>query len=110
MIEYRDIRIGLLGAGSVGSQVAAQLLEQRDELAARIGTGIELTGIAVRDPGKQRDPRIPRDLYTTDAESLILSSDIVVELIGGLEPARELLLLAMNGLAIYLRNRFETRW
>ncbi|MBI5160980.1 MAG: homoserine dehydrogenase [Micrococcales bacterium] len=96
MIEYRNIRIALLGAGSVGSQVAGLLIEHRDELAARVGTGLDLVGIAVRDPQRPRDPRIPEALYTTDAESLILGADIVIELMGGLEPARELLLLAMN--------------
>ena len=96
MIEYRNLRIALLGAGSVGSQVAALLLEHQSELAARVGAGLELVGVAVREPERVRHARIPRELYTTDAHSLILGADIVIELMGGLEPARELLLLAMN--------------
>ena len=79
MIEYRNLRIALLGAGSVGAQVADQLLTHADELAARIGAGVELTGIAVRDVDAPRDVELPRELLTTDAESLILGSDIVVD-------------------------------
>ncbi len=96
MIEYRNLRIALLGGGSVGSQVAALLLEHGDELAARVGAGLELVGVAVRDLDAPRDTAIPRELLTTDAESLILGADIVVELIGGIEPARSLLALAMT--------------
>src|SRR6185312_9438169 len=95
MIEYRSIRVGLLGAGSVGSQVARLLLEHSDELTQRIGARLELVGIAVRDVDAPRDAELPRDLFTTDAESLILGSDIVIELMGGLEPARTLVLAAI---------------
>ncbi len=94
--EYRPLRIGLLGAGSVGSQVARLLLENREELASRVGTELELSGIAVRNISAARDARIPEELLTTDAKGLILSSDIVVELIGGIDPARELVTLALN--------------
>ena len=96
MMEYRNLRIALLGAGSVGSQVASLLLEHGDELAARVGAGLELVGVAVRDLDAPRDIAIPRHLLTTDAHSLILGADIVVELIGGLEPAREYLTLALT--------------
>ena len=47
--EYRPIRVALLGAGSVGSEVARLLLEQKSELAARVGADLELIGVAVRD-------------------------------------------------------------
>jgi homoserine dehydrogenase len=96
MIEYRNLRIALLGAGSVGAQVASLLLEHGQELSERVGAGLELTGIAVRDPDAPRTTDLPRELFTTDAESLILGADIVIELMGGLEPAREYLLLALN--------------
>ena len=95
MIEYRSIRVGLLGAGSVGSQVARLLLEHGDELTQRVGARLELVGIAVRDVDARRDVDLPRELFTTDAESLILGSDIVIELMGGLEPARTLVLSAI---------------
>jgi homoserine dehydrogenase len=96
VIEYRNIRIALLGAGSVGAQVASLLLEHGDELSERVGAGLELVGVAVRDLDAARSADIPAQLLTTDARSLILGADIVVELMGGLEPAREYLVLALN--------------
>jgi homoserine dehydrogenase len=96
MIEYRNLRIALLGGGSVGAQVASLLLEHGEELASRAGAGLELVGVAVRNLDAVRTPAIPRHLLTTDAESLILGADIVIELMGGLEPARALLLQAIN--------------
>jgi homoserine dehydrogenase len=96
MIEYRNLRVALLGAGSVGSQVARLLLEQGDEFASRVGARLELVGIAVRDVDAPRDVDLPRELFTTDASSLILGADIVVELMGGVEPARGYVLEALN--------------
>lgn len=96
MIEYRNLRIALLGAGSVGAQVANQILHHGDELAARIGAGIELIGVAVRDPKAKRSADIPANLITTDADKLVREADIVIELMGGIEPARTLLLAAIN--------------
>lgn len=96
MIEYRNLRVALLGAGSVGSQVARLLLEQGDEFASRVGARLELVGIAVRDVDAPRDVDLPRELFTTDATSLILGADIVVELMGGVEPARGYVLEALN--------------
>ncbi len=96
MIEYRNLRVALLGAGNVGAHVAALLLEHGDELAERVGAGLELIGIAVRDLDAERAVELPRELLTTDAESLILGADIVIELMGGLEPARAHILQALN--------------
>jgi homoserine dehydrogenase len=96
MIEYRNLRIAILGGGSVGAQVASLLLEHGEELASRAGAGLELIGVAVRNLDAERTPAIPRELLTTDAASLILGADIVIELMGGLEPARTLLLEAIN--------------
>jgi len=95
MIEYRNLRIALLGGGTVGAQVASLLIANGDELASRAGAGLELVGVAVRDIDAER-PGIPRELLTTDAEALILGADIVIELIGGLEPARTYILQAIN--------------
>ncbi|WP_413316503.1 homoserine dehydrogenase [Agrococcus sp. 1P02AA] len=95
MNAYRSLRIALLGAGSVGSQVARLLLEQHDELAARVGAPLELVGIGVRDVDAQRDVPLPRELLTTDLDTLVAGADIVVELLGGIEPARSLLLDAI---------------
>lgn len=96
MIDSRTLRVALLGAGSVGSQVARLLIENRAELAARAGADLELVGIAVRDIDAKRDVELPRELLTTDAESLILGADIVIELMGGIEPARSYILKAVN--------------
>lgn len=97
MNGYRDLRVALLGCGSVGAQVARLLLEQGDELAARIGARLQLVGIAVRSLDAPRDVDLPRDLFTTDAEQLVLGADIVIELMGGIEPARSLILRAIEG-------------
>jgi homoserine dehydrogenase len=96
MIEYRNLRVALLGGGSVGAQVARLLLEQKEELASRVGASLELVGILVRDLGAERTVDLPRELFTTDAESLILGADVVIELMGGLEPARSYILMAIN--------------
>ena len=87
----------MLGCGVVGSQVARLLREQADELAARIGAPLELVGVAVRRPN--RHPDVPAGLLTTDAASLVARDDvdIVVEVIGGIEPVRTLLLDALRG-------------
>ncbi|WP_104163225.1 homoserine dehydrogenase [Cryobacterium sp. N22] len=96
MIEYRNLRVALLGGGSVGAQVARLLLEHRDELANRVGASLELVGILVRDLDAPRTVDLPRELLTTDADSLILGADIVIELMGGIEPARSYILTAIN--------------
>jgi homoserine dehydrogenase len=93
---YRPIRVALLGAGSVGSQVARLLIENRDELAQRVGTDVELAGVLVRDPRASRGAVIPAELLTADAEKLILGSDIVIELLGGIEPAKTYVRMALE--------------
>jgi homoserine dehydrogenase len=96
MIEYRPLRIALLGAGSVGSQVARLIIENKDELAARVGAELELAGVFVRDKKAARDYEIPAELLTTESDALILGADIVIEVMGGIEPARTLILQALN--------------
>ncbi len=96
MIDHRRLHVALLGAGSVGSQVARLLLEQRADLSERAGAELELVGIAVRDVDAKRDVDLPRELFTTDAEGLIHGADIVIELMGGLEPARGYILEAIK--------------
>lgn len=92
---YRAIRVALLGAGSVGSNVARLMLENHQELAQRVGAEFVLAGVLVRDLNTSR-PGVPTELLTTDAESLILSADIVIELLGGIHPAKEYVELALN--------------
>ena len=107
MIEYRPLRVALLGAGSVGAQVARLLLENKEELAARVGAELELVGIAVRDLRSKRADGVPEELLTTDAETLILGADIVIEVMGGLEPARTYILQALNsGSDVITANKF----
>ncbi|TQJ32590.1 homoserine dehydrogenase [Microbacterium sp. SLBN-146] len=96
MTDYRRLRVALLGAGAVGSQVAALLLKHGDELADRAGATLELAGIAVRNIDAPRDADLPRELFTTDADTLIVGADIVIELMGGIEPARANILQAIN--------------
>jgi homoserine dehydrogenase len=93
----KPLRVALLGCGVVGSQVVRLMHEQSDDLTARVGVPLELVGVAVRRPN--RHPEIPADLITTDAESLVRRDDVdlVVEVIGGIEPARSLLLAALRG-------------
>ncbi len=96
MIEYRSLRVALLGGGTVGANVARRLIDHADELAARVGAHLDLIGVAVRDLSATRTPEIPSHLLTTDAESLILGADIVIEVMGGIEPARTYITQALQ--------------
>ncbi len=86
--NYRKLRVAVLGGGTVGAQVARRLLDNADELGSRSGAGLELIGVAVRDVSATRSVSLPKKLLTDDPHSLIVGADIVVELMGGLEPAR----------------------
>ena len=100
------LKVALLGCGVVGSQVVRLLHEQADDLAARIGAPLELAGVAVRRPGRHTD--LPADLVTTDAAELVSRDDIdvVVEVIGGIEPVRTLLLDALaRGKSVVSANK-----
>jgi homoserine dehydrogenase len=104
----RTLNVALLGCGVVGSQVARLLTEQADDLALRIGARLELVGIAVRRVGHPRAAGIDRALLTSDAHALVTRPDvdIVVEVIGGIEPARSLLLAALkNGKPVVTANK-----
>jgi len=96
VIDYRNLKIAILGGGTVGANVVDLLTRHRSELEARVGAGLEIVGVAVRDLGAERTPSIPAELLTTDAASLVTSADIVVELIGGIEPAKTLILSALS--------------
>ncbi|TQS28817.1 homoserine dehydrogenase [Microbispora sp. KK1-11] len=102
------LRVALLGCGVVGSQVVRLLREQADDLAARVGAPLELAGVAVRRMGRKRDTDVDPALLTTDAEALVTRDDvdIVVEVIGGIEPARSLILAAMaHGKSVVSANK-----
>jgi homoserine dehydrogenase len=90
------LKVALLGCGTVGGAVLRLLTEQSDDLAARIGRRVEVAGVAVRRP--DHHPEVPAELLTTDAHGLVTRPDVdlVVEVIGGIEPARGLLLAAIG--------------
>jgi homoserine dehydrogenase len=99
------VRVALLGCGTVGSEVVRLLHEQADELAARVGTRVELVGVAVRRPHKHAELG---ELVTTDAAALVTRDDVdvVVEVVGGIEPARTLLLEALKaGKSVVTANK-----
>jgi len=93
------LKVALLGCGVVGSEVARLLGERADDLALRVGARLELAGIAVRRVGHRRPAGIDRELLTADPLALATRPDvdIVVEVIGGIEPARSLMLAALKG-------------
>ena len=102
----KPVRIAVLGAGVVGSQVVRLLREQGDELAARVGAPLELVAVAVRRP--HHHPEIPADLLTTDAAAVVAREDVdvVIEVIGGIDPTKDLLLTALRrGAAVVTANK-----
>lgn len=100
------IKIGLLGAGNVGSQVARTLVEERELISSRVGTPVKLIGVAVRDLEAPRDWKIPGELLTTDAEALTDAADLVIELIGGEDTAYALIERALRqGAAVVTGNK-----
>ena len=96
--SVRRIGVGILGGGTVGSALVGLLDERRADIAVRCGVELVPVAVAVRSPKRAR-PGVPADLLTGDAAAVVAHPDVdvVVELIGGLEPARELLLAAMAG-------------
>lgn len=105
-VERTELTVALLGGGTVGSQVARLLRESADDLAARVGAPLRLVGVGVRDTTKARDGIDPA-LLTDDLPALAASgADIVVELLGGIEPARSLILSAMEaGSSVVTANK-----
>jgi homoserine dehydrogenase len=92
------VRVGLLGCGNVGSALAELLVAGQDDIAVRTGIRLELVGIAVTDVDRARPSTIPPELFGNDSAALAVRSDvdIVVELIGGLHPAHELIESALR--------------
>ncbi|GAA2438647.1 homoserine dehydrogenase [Streptomyces glaucus] len=107
MMRTRPLKVALLGCGVVGSEVARIMTTHADDLAARIGAPVELAGVAVRRPSKVRQGIDPA-LVTTDATALVKRGDIdvVVEVIGGIEPARTLITTALeHGASVVSANK-----
>ena len=106
-LNESPIRVGLLGAGTVGSQTARLIVEQKSELSARIGRPIELTGVACLDPKEtEAFPWIDQSIVTTDTMSVATNSDIVIELIGGTTVARKFVIAAIkSGASVVTANK-----
>ncbi|MFE2049410.1 homoserine dehydrogenase [Streptomyces sp. NPDC059459] len=107
MMRTRPLKVALLGCGVVGSEVARIMTTHADDLAARIGAPVELAGVAVRRPDRVREGIDPA-LVTTDATALVKRGDIdvVVEVIGGIEPARTLITTAFeHGASVVSANK-----
>ena len=85
-----SIAIGLLGAGNVGGGVVRILQENRESIERRLGAHVHVKRVLVRDPTRERNVDVPSELLTTDAHAVLADPDVrvVVELIGGIEPAR----------------------
>jgi homoserine dehydrogenase len=93
-----SVRVALLGCGNVGGALAELLVTRQEDIAARTGIRLELVGIAVADATRSRPAGIPTELIGTDAAGLVARPDvdIVVETIGGLHPAQELIEAALR--------------
>ncbi|MFF6785483.1 homoserine dehydrogenase [Streptomyces sp. NPDC012510] len=107
MMRTRPLKVALLGCGVVGSEVARIMTTHADDLAARIGAPVELAGVAVRRPSRVREGIDPA-LVTTDATALVKRGDIdvIVEVIGGIEPARSLITTAFeHGASVVSANK-----
>jgi homoserine dehydrogenase len=103
----KTLQIGMLGCGNVGVEVARLLTSDSGDFKARAGAELELVKIAVKDMEKAR-PGIAKKLLTSDADSIVNDADIeiIIEVMGGIEPARKLLLTAMkNGKSVITANK-----
>lgn len=93
----KDLSVVVLGGGTVGAQVVRLLEQQADDLESRVGARLVVTGVGVRDTARER-PGIRPELLTSDLPALLdTEPDLVVELMGGIEPARDLILAALTG-------------
>ena len=92
------VRVGLLGCGTVGSSLISLLQRQNSPIGARTGLDIVVAAVAVRDVSRPRPEAIAEALLTTDAASIVVDPaiDVVVEVMGGIEPARTLVLAALG--------------
>jgi homoserine dehydrogenase len=92
------IRVGLLGCGHVGSALVRLIDDHAPIIEARAGAKLEITRVAVRNLAKERDVELPHERFTHDSQEVVTdpSVDVVVEVIGGIEPARSLILAALE--------------
>ena len=103
----KTLKVGMLGCGVVGSQIARLLVENKSDLTSRAGANLELVKVAVKDIKTKREG-IPSNLLTDDAKSIVNDPeiDLIIEVIGGINPAKELILTAIkNGKSVVTANK-----
>jgi homoserine dehydrogenase len=98
LVAEETVRVGLLGCGHVGSALVRLIDEHADVIESRAGVRIEVARVAVRNLARERDVPIPAGRFTHDAEGVVADPavDVVVEVIGGIEPARSLITEALK--------------
>lgn len=104
----RVVRIGLLGCGNVGAALYALIETQAPVIAARTGIELQIGAVAVRNLSRDRDVPVPENVLTRDAHAVVVDPniDLVVEVIGGIEPARELINAALaSGKPVVTANK-----
>ncbi|MFC4767513.1 homoserine dehydrogenase [Effusibacillus consociatus] len=96
--QQRTVRVGLLGLGTVGSGVLKALSQNGESIAERTGCRIEIPYILVRNPEKKRNVEVAREQIITDPDLILTSPDIpiIIEVMGGLEPARTIILKSLR--------------
>jgi len=94
----RSVHVGLLGCGHVGSALVRLITENAGEIEARTGVRLEVTRVAVRNLARERDVALPASVFTHDGAAVVTADDVdvVVEVIGGIEPAREHIIEALK--------------
>jgi homoserine dehydrogenase len=97
-VNSEPVRIGLLGCGNVGAALVHQVRTRADDIAGRTGLRLEVARVAVRSLAKERPVPLDEGVLTLDAAEVVVDPgiDVVVETIGGIEPARELTLAAIR--------------
>src|SRR5437763_9906691 len=101
-------RVGVLGCGNVGAAVVSMLADHAVDIERRAGVRLQVARVAVRDPSLDRGVSLASDVLTTDASSVVAdpSIDVVAEVIGGVEPARTLILSAFeHGKSVVTANK-----
>jgi homoserine dehydrogenase len=103
----KTLKVGMLGCGVVGSQIARLLVENKSDLTSRAGANLELVKVAVKNINTKREG-ISSNLLTDDAKSVVNDPeiDLIIEVIGGISPAKELILAAIkNGKSVVTANK-----
>jgi homoserine dehydrogenase len=103
----KTLKVGMLGCGVVGLQIARLLINNKVDLSSRAGANLELVKISVRDINSKREG-IPSSLLTTDSNSIVSDPeiDLIIEVIGGIDPAKDLILTAINnGKSVVTANK-----